>query len=303
VTIAITYRCQVRCDHCYANSPNRPREDELTTEQIKSVIKQVKDLGALTVHFSGGEPLLRKDIFDLIVYARSLGLLTRVNTNGLLLNEENVKKLKAAGLTECGVSLDSADPDIHDRFRGAPGLFDKTVQGIRRLAEHKILIRVMTVAMKESIPEGVADTVALVRGLGARFVYILIPIASGSWKDSFDQLLNSRERAQLRALQDLKMAHLEMQTASTNCCVFRNAILYISANGNVTPCAFTPFVLGNVKEHPLSKIWRHHCADMKLECRGDCPLNIPAEREALRQHVSQVAEQLGGGRPSDPPRV
>ena len=121
VTIAVTYRCQVRCDHCYANSPSRPREDELTTDQLKSVIKQVKGLGAMAVHFSGGEPLLLKDIFELIAYARSLGLLTRVNSNGLLLNEKNVIRLREAGLTECGVSLDSVDPEVHDRLRGTPG--------------------------------------------------------------------------------------------------------------------------------------------------------------------------------------
>jgi len=292
VTIAATYRCQVRCDHCYSNSPSRPRENELTTDQLKSVIKQVKGLGAMAVHFSGGEPLLRKDIFELIGYAQSLGLLSRINSNGLLLNEENVKRLKEAGLTECGVSLDSAEPEIHDRFRGTPGLHAKTIQGIRMLAQYKIPIRVMSVAMKDSIPEGVARTIALGRNLGASFMYILIPIASGGWDAEYDQILNSRERAQIRALQDLKMAHLEMQTERTNCCVFRKSLLYVSANGNVTPCAFVPYVMGNIKEHPLARIWQYHTTDMNLECRGDCPMNIPAEREALRQHSSRVAAEL-----------
>jgi MoaA/NifB/PqqE/SkfB family radical SAM enzyme len=295
VTVAVTYRCQVRCDHCYANSPDRPREDELTTEQLKSVIKQVKDLGTMAVHFSGGEPLLRKDIFDLIAYARSLGLLTRVNTNGLLLNEENVKRMKAAGITECGVSLDSADPEVHDQFRGMPGLHEKALHGIRILARHRIPIRVMSVALKGSVPEGVAKTIALGRSLGASFMYILLPIASGGWEGDYDQILNSRERAQVRALQDLTMAHLEMPTKRTNCCVFRKAVLYFSANGIVTPCAFVPYVMGNVKEHPLALIWRHLCTDLNLECRGDCPMNIPAEREALRRHVSRVKEGLVSG--------
>ncbi len=295
VTIAATYRCQVRCDHCYANSPSRPREDELTTDQLKSVIKQVKGLGAMAVHFSGGEPLLRKDIFDLIAYARSLGLLTRINSNGLLLSEKNVLRLRAAGLTECGVSLDSVDPEVHDRLRGTPGLHDKTLQGIRMLARHKIPIRVMSVALKDSIPVGVAQTISLGRRLGASFMYILIPIASGGWDAEYDQILNSRERAQIRALQDLKMAHLEMPTERTNCCVFRKSILYVSANGNVMPCAFVPYVLGSIKEHSLALIWQHHTSGLDLECRGDCPMNIPAEREALRKHASRVAGELEAG--------
>ncbi len=292
VTIAVTYKCQSRCEHCYSNSPTRPAEGELTTEEIKSVIRQVRGLGAMAVHFSGGEPLLRKDIFELVAFARGVGLQTRVNTNGILLNEENVKRLKAAGLTECGVSLDSADPAVHNRFRGTDNLFEQTIRGIRMLRKHGVTCRIMSVALKESVPEGVAKTIALGKSLGARYMYILLPIASGGWDGAYEQILNSRERAQIRALQDLSFAHLEMPTKRTNCCVFKKSLLYVSANGNVTPCAFVPFVIGNIKERPLEQIWRHHTAELDLECRGDCPMNIPAEREAMREHVAHVEEKL-----------
>jgi radical SAM protein with 4Fe4S-binding SPASM domain len=246
----------------------------------------------MAVHFSGGEPLLRKDLFDLVSYARGLGLQTRVNTNGILLTEENVKRLKDAGLTECGVSLDSADPAVHNRFRGTDNLFEKTLRGIQMLRKHGVTCRIMSVALKESIPDGVEKTIALGKSLDASYMYILLPIATGGWEGAYEQILNSRERAQIRALQDLSFAHLEMPTDRTNCCVFRKSILYVSANGNVSPCAFVPFVLGNIKEHPLEKIWRYHTAELNLVCRGDCPMNIPAEREAMRQHVSSVEEKL-----------
>lgn len=292
VTIALTYKCQSRCEHCYSESPTRSLEEELSTEELKSVIRQVRGLGAMAVHFSGGEPLLRKDVFDLVSYARGLGLQTRVNTNGILLNEENVKRLKAAGLTECGVSLDSADPAVHNKLRGLEGLHEKTIRGIRMLRKFGVTCRIMTVALKGSIPEGVAKTIALGKSLDASFMYILLPIASGGWEGAYEKILNSRERAQIRALQDLSFAHLEMPTERTNCCVFRKAILYVSANGNVTPCAFVPFVIGNVKEQPLDQIWRYHTANLDLVCRGDCPMNIPAERDAMREHVRRVAEEL-----------
>ncbi|HUU52657.1 MAG TPA: radical SAM protein [Candidatus Heimdallarchaeota archaeon] len=292
VTIAVTYKCQSRCEHCYSDSPTRPLEKELTTEELKSVIRQVRGLGAMAVHFSGGEPLLRKDIFDLVSYARSLGLQTRVNTNGILLNEENVIRLKAAGLTECGVSLDSADPAVHNKFRGIEDLHEQTIRGIRMLRKFGVSCRIMTVALKDSIPEGVEETIALGKRLDASYMYILLPIASGGWDGAYDQILNSRERAQIRALQDLSFAHLEMPTERTNCCVFRKSILYVSANGNVMPCAFVPFVIGNVKEKPLELLWQYHTANLNLVCRGDCPINIPAEREAMREHVSSVADEL-----------
>ncbi len=292
VTVAVTYRCQIRCEHCYADSPTRTPEEELTAGQLRSVLRQVRDLGAMAVHFSGGEPLLREEIFELISYARGLGLLTRLNTNGILLNKKNVKRLKAAGLTECGVSLDSAQPDVHDRFRGTPDLHKQVLRGIRVLRQFGIPCRVMTVALKSSVPTGLARTIALARSLGASYMYILLPIAVGGWDGAYEQVLASSERAQIRALQDLTFAHLEMPTERTNCCVFRKSILYVSANGNVTPCAFVPYVLGNAKEHPLELLWREHCARLSLVCRGDCPMNIPAEREAMRQHVAGVAQEL-----------
>lgn len=160
------------------------------------------------------------------------------------------------------------------------------------LRKHGVTCRIMTVALKDSIPEGVEKTIALGKNLDASYMYILLPIASGGWDSAYDQILNSRERAQIRAMQDLSFAHLEMPTERTNCCVFRKSILYVSANGNVTPCAFVPFVIGNVKEEPLEQIWRYHTAKLNLVCRGDCPMNIPAEREALREHVTRVADEL-----------
>jgi len=292
VTVAVTYRCQCRCAHCYSDSPDRPHEEEMTTAEIKSVLRQVRDLGSLAVHFSGGEPLLRKDIFELVAYARELGLLSRVNTNGLLVNPESAKKLKAAGLTECGISIDSADPSVHERFRGVPGLHARALGAVRTLRRFGIPCRIMTVSLKSQVTEGLDRMIKLGRREGARYMYILLPIRVGQWDDSPEEILTAEERARIRRLQDLTFAHLEMPTASTNCCVYRKAILYISANGNVTPCAFVPFVLGNLREQPLERLWRRHCAELTLDCRGDCPMNIPWQREALRRHVRKVAQSL-----------
>lgn len=289
VTLAVTYRCQCRCDHCYADYPERARKEELSTEQWRTVIRQVRDLGALTVHFSGGEPLLREDLFELIAYARGLGLLTRVNSNGLLLTEENVKHLKEVGLTECAVSLDSADPEVHDRFRGTPNLHARAAEGMRNLQRHGVPCRLLTVASRESIPDGLAASMALGRELGARYTYILVPIAVGAWNEDYDVVLTAEERKRIRDMQTLTFAHLELPTRQTECCVYRKAILYVSVNGDVTPCAFVPYVLGNVTETPLPVIWQRHCGALKSSCRDDCPMNDPEKREALRAHVAGVA--------------
>jgi MoaA/NifB/PqqE/SkfB family radical SAM enzyme len=264
----------------------------MTTAELKSVLRQVRDLGSLAVHFSGGEPLLRKDIFELVAFASELGLLTRVNTNGLLVNPESAKKLKATGLTECGISIDSADPSVHERFRGVPGLHARALGAVRTLRRFGIPCRIMSVSLKSQVTEGLDRMIKLGRSEGARYMYILLPIRVGQWENSPEEILTAEERARIRRLQDLTFAHLEMPTASTNCCVYRKAILYISANGNVTPCAFVPFVLGNLREQPLERLWRRHCANLTLDCRGDCPMNIPWQRESLRRHVQEVAQSL-----------
>lgn len=292
VTVAATYRCQCRCLHCYSSSPDRPHHDEMTTAELKSVLRQVRNLGALAVHFSGGEPLLRKDIFELVAYAHGQGLLTRINTNGLLLNPESARRLKAAGLTECGVSLDSVEASAHERFRGTPGLHARALGAVRTLRRFGIPCRIMTVAAKSQVTEGLDRMIKLGKREGARYMYILLPIAVGGWDCSSEEVLTAGERARIREFQDLTFAHLEMPTELTNCCVYRRSILYVSANGNVTPCAFVPFVLGNIRDQPLERLWRRHCAGLNLECRGDCPMNIPRQREALRSHVRKVAESL-----------
>ncbi len=292
VTVAVTYRCQCRCAHCYSSSPSRSLDRELTTQELLSVLRQVKGLGAMAVHFSGGEPLLREDLFELVNYARELGLVTRVNSNGLLLNETNVARLKAAGVTECGISLDSTDPAIHNSFRGVPGLYGRVIAGIETLGRHGVPCRVMTVASRESIPEGIRRLKSLALRMGAHRMYIVTPIAAGEWGEASDELLTPGELAQLRELQDLTFAHLEMPSANTNCCAYRKNLLYVSANGDVTPCPFVPFILGSLEERSLDEIWQCHCKRMNLVFRGDCPMNYPEHREAMRRHVQAVAQDL-----------
>ena len=109
---------------------------------------------------------------------------------------------------------------------------------------------------------------------------------------SYDVVLTAEERKRIRDMQTLTFAHLELPTRHTECCVYRKAILYVSVNGDVTPCAFVPYVLGNIKETPLPVIWQRHCAALKSSCRDDCPMNNPGKREVLRAHVAGVAVDL-----------
>jgi MoaA/NifB/PqqE/SkfB family radical SAM enzyme len=126
----MTNRCNLKCLHCYAEATHEPADGELTTEQAKRFIKDVADFGAPVLLFSGGEPFMREDLFELARYAKSLGLRPVISTNGTLITEEKAKEAKEAGIMYIGVSLDGLK-DVNDRFRGVNGAFEKAVQGMK----------------------------------------------------------------------------------------------------------------------------------------------------------------------------
>jgi len=125
----VTKACNLRCIHCYASADNRPAENELTTEEGFRLLEDLAQFGCPVVLFSGGEPLVRPDIFDLIAYAVRLGLRAVLSTNGTLIDHDLAKELKKLGLSYVGISLDGIG-EVHDRFRGSKGCFEKVVQAI-----------------------------------------------------------------------------------------------------------------------------------------------------------------------------
>ena len=298
ITIGVTYKCQCHCVHCSTNVPTRRKFAELETPQIKSVIDQAKQMGVLRVTFFGGEPLLRKDIFELIHYAHTSGLITRINTNGDLLNRESVSKLKDAGLALCDVSLDDPDPGVHDTLRGLPGLHEKAIQGIRLLKEYKIFTQIVTYAARRNIPDGLKRIIDLGKSLGVFAVSIVFPIATGCWYYSFKEILNEEEKEAVRRLGDCRFVHVELSSPRSKCSLINKSGLYVSPEGDVTPCPFVPYSLGNVKENALGEIWSCFCRSFKLEFEGDCPMNSIEFRRALEEGIESVQKHIGLQSPS-----
>lgn len=287
---AVTSRCQCNCPHCYAASECTTSK-EMSTRKAKDVIDQMKALGTLQIMFTGGEPLLRRDIFDLIAYANKAGLLTRISTNGALLTRENVIKLKRAGLNQCGVSVDDADPETHDRLRGVPGLFEKATQGLRYLHEYGIAGKLMTYACHHNITEGIERIIQLGKKLQVSTVYIGFPYAVGRLANSPHEVLSKEEMARIRGLYDYRFVHLEFPTAETMCCAYNNSIFYINEKGSVTPCAAVPYPIGDLCEEPLASIWKRHTSTLRVEYRGGCPMNDEAARKDLLAHTTFILDQ------------
>ena len=287
--ISLTERCQCRCVHCYARGRLGEKRKELNTEEIKSLIDQGRQLGAIYVIFSGGEPLLRKDIVELVSYAHRKGLITRINTNGLLFHRQMVSRLKKAGLTQAGVSIDDPDPDMHDKLRGLPGAYQRSVEGIKNLRAFRILCQIQTYASRKNIPKGLKKIISLGKELDVFYVYFFFPTASGAWACSFDHLLTEEEKAKVRELADVKFVHVELATAWSQCRVFARSLISVSPYGEVTPCPFTPFVFGNTRDRPLKEIWLPFTLRLKLKFRGDCVMNDVPARESLKSYVDSIA--------------
>ncbi|UCC38329.1 MAG: SPASM domain-containing protein, partial [Candidatus Aminicenantes bacterium] len=167
--------------------------------------------------------------------------------------------------------------------------------------------QIQTYASRQIVESGLEEIIALGRRLGVMGIYILFPIAAGRWDGAFDEVLTEKERARVRELQDLTRVHLELPTPETLCCLFTRSILYVSAQGDVSPCPFMPYRLGNIKEHSMKDLWQVHCKGLSLELKGNCPLNVAQYREAIEKHIDAVRlsftysdSESGNGNPKEP---
>ncbi|MBW2558577.1 MAG: 12,18-didecarboxysiroheme deacetylase [Deltaproteobacteria bacterium] len=137
----VTRRCNLKCVHCYSSSQNIKYSGDLTTEEGKVLISDLASFGCPVILFSGGEPLIREDLPELVQFAVDKGIRAVISTNGTLITEEKARIFAGIGLSYMGVSLDGTG-EIHDRFRGVKGAFDAAVRGIRNCQDAGIKVGV-----------------------------------------------------------------------------------------------------------------------------------------------------------------
>lgn len=209
-----TYLCNLRCKHCYA-SAGKPHPNELTTEEAKDVVKKFADAGVNIVAFSGGEPLMRKDFYDVAKLAHEYGIFTAVATNATLITKDVARKLKEIGIGYVQISLDGASPETHDNFRGIPGVFEKTIRGIRNCVEEGIFVEVSTTATKFNYRE-IPEIIDLCEKLGVDWwmMYNFVPTGRGRFIIENDLTPEEREKV-LRFLWERLREGRKMQVLST----------------------------------------------------------------------------------------
>ncbi len=148
----MTRRCNLKCVHCYAHAVDPSGRDEISTDQGKAIIKDLAEFGAPVMLFSGGEPLVRKDLPELAKFATSQGMRAVISTNGTLITREKARELKEIGLSYVGISLDGGE-EVHDRFRKSPGSFQKALEGVENCQAEGLKVGLRFTINKRNVQE------------------------------------------------------------------------------------------------------------------------------------------------------
>ena len=271
-TLQVTTKCQANCIHCSAARHKRTGEPELSTNDWKRVIRESERLGSVTIVFTGGEPLLRPDIFELIDWVDKDEAVALMFCNGLLLNAENVRKLTKAGLWAIHISIDSPDPSAHDEMRRVPGCYEKALDGLKRCKDAGLLAGISTYATPDRLRSGqVIEMIELAQEVGADEITIFDVVPTGKLlHNDRKHLLTDEDRDELCRIENhynkehklpfvITQAHVNGPTG--NGCYAGWCQFYMTAYGEMTPCDFTPLAFGNAQNESVESIWNrmaHH---------------------------------------------
>jgi len=290
----ITARCNLRCKHCYSTA-GRPLPKELSTSEVVSVLNDLAELGVAAIAYSGGEPLLRPDFFEILEATRDLGIFPALATNATLINREVAKKLKQVGVGFVQISLDGASPATHDSFRGVEGAFEKTLEGIKNALDQGLFVEVSTTITRFNVNE-VDSIIDLCEKLGVNWFMMFNFVPTGRGRFIVENDLSPYEREEvlhklwsrlkenpglpvLSTAPQFARVALQMEGVGEVAVVpthFYNMTLHgrlkglsefvggcgagrcyaaIEPEGQIQPCVFFPLTVGNVREIKFSETW------------------------------------------------
>lgn len=299
VNLEITKRCNLKCIHCDIRKTHETYSDiinkEFSTSEVKEIIDSLKSFGTKYISISGGEPFLRKDIFELIEYIKNTGMGLHISTNGLLITKEVAKRINDLGLNTVSISLDAVSPELHDEIRGVKGSFEKAVEGIKNLVNYEdkhTQVGISPIITNLNLDE-LPKLVNFAKELGVDAIRFQpwhvslghneTDISLNITNERFTDLDNTMEqiryntknlgiytntdtylRGVRKFFQDKNRIDVECFAGSFTC--------NISWLGEVVACAFIPS-LGNVRNDPFEKIWNsQRFKDVRKDItKGRCP--------------------------------
>jgi heme b synthase len=281
----LTRSCNLACVHCRASAERGPYPGELTTKECLRVMDEIAILSKPIIIMTGGEPLLRSDIFELARYGSSKGFRMVMAPNGTLITDEIVQKMQDSGIQRISISLDGPTPETHDAFRKVKGAFEGSLRGIEMAKKGGLPFQINTTITQMNL-HLIADILRLAQNLGAvaHHIFLLVPTGRGKelqtqeisaldYEKTLHWFHDQRERVslQLKATcaphyyrilrQEAKKEGKKVTPkefgldAVTRGCLGGISFCFISHVGQVQPCGYLELDCGNVREKPFQEIW------------------------------------------------
>ena len=282
----VTRSCNLACKHCRGEAHPEPYPGELSTAEAKALIDTFTQVGNPIIIFTGGDPMIRPDVYELVAYAHSKGLPCAFSPNGTLITPETAKKIKDAGVNRCSISIDGADAASHDSFRGVPGAFEASMRGIEYLKAAGVPFQINTTVTRNNLTS-FKEIFELCERIGAAAWHIFLLVPMGRAAGLADQVITAQEYEDvLHWLYDFRKTtkmHLKATCAPhyyrimrqrakeegvsvtpenfgmdalTRGCLGGTGFCFISHVGQVQPCGYLELDCGNVRETPFPRIWR-----------------------------------------------
>ncbi len=300
----LTGACNLKCVHCRASAVEKPLPGEFTTEEAFDLIDEISSFSSPILILTGGEPLLRADIFDIAAYGTKKGFRVVMGSNGTLITSSVAKNLRQAGVQRVAISLESASPEVHDEFRQTSGSFEAALEGIKHLKEEAIGIQIDPTITRRNLAD-VESILELAIELEADALHIFLLVPTGRGKElkeeeippeDYEKVLNwfyekqrnvplhlkatcaphyyriMRQRAKQEGIKITRETHgLE---AMTRGCLGGISFCFIGHSGQVQPCGYLELDCGNVREQPFRQIWEESPIFVDLrdydKLRGKC---------------------------------
>jgi len=300
----VTRRCNLACLHCRAAAGLGPYPGELTTAEGLALLDDLAAMGQVVVILTGGEPLLREDIYDLTAHGAKLGLRMVMAVNGTLLTPAIAARLKEAGIQRLSISLDGADAASHDHLRAVEGAYAGALAGVAACRESGLPFQINTTVTRSNLKELPAIyELAIKLGAAALHVFVLVPTGRGElirdqllspqeYEETLRWLLDRQQEGRLfikptcapqyyRLWRQDAQARGEKITpathgleAMTKGCLGGQGFAFVSYRGEVQPCGYLELMAGNLRETPLKEIWAESPLFQQLRAvddyRGKC---------------------------------
>ncbi|NCO66983.1 MAG: radical SAM protein [Nitrospirae bacterium] len=294
----ITRRCNLRCVHCRSASELEVKgHPDFSTNEAFRIIDDIVSYTKPVVVLSGGEPLIRKDVFEIAKYGSEKGLRMCLATNGTLVTDEISEKIKDSGIKIVSFSLDGSEEAVHDNFRNQKGAFVGTINAARLFKKHGIEFIINSSFTKRN-QEEIPKIYKLAKQLGATAWYMFMIVPTGRGEEIINELISKEDYEKILewhyqmekdekdilvrptcaphyyriVLQKSKeegakfeRRTLKFSTGGAKGCIAGQLIAFIDVDGNVLPCSYFPKPAGNIKEQSFKDIWEN--SDLFKELR------------------------------------